>query len=137
MLKAIGQYVGGKVLTAVLVVTSAGGIIWCYKHPEQLESAWSVLKLLAVWVGFVLMVPWAMFFLSRWIVKQDSNAAAAVVLGGYLLADMAAAMFLAGFSGHGTFTWMVLLLGFLSAAVYNFVVCDYQVTRIEQGGSGW
>ena len=45
------------------------------------------------------------------------------------------ALFLVGgLRGHGTLTWIVLLLGFLSAGVYNFLVCDYQAEKI---GESW
>ncbi len=133
MLKAIGEYVGGKVLTAVLVVTSAAGIIWFYKHPEQWDRLWSVVGHVGAWVGIVMALPWALFFVPRWLVKRDSNAAAVGALALFSALDVGAALVLGGASGHGTLTWMVFILGFLAAAVYNFVVCDYQVTRLEDG----
>ena len=42
------------------------------------------------------------------------------------------AFFLMGsLGGHNTLTWMVLLLGFLSAGVYNFKVCEFQAERLD------
>jgi hypothetical protein len=35
--------------------------------------------------------------------------------------------------GLGSLTWVVLILGFLSAAVYNFKACEYQAERAEGG----
>ena len=134
MLTAIGQYVGGKVVTAVLVVASAGAVIWFWKHPEQLEMIWRTLKYVVAWLGFVLVLPWAMFFVTPWVVAKDSNAAAAAMLIGYLLADALVAFWLMGsLRGHGVLTWAVILLGFLSAGVYNFKVCEYQAARVEDG----
>jgi hypothetical protein len=132
MWQAIGKYVGGKVLTAVLVVASAAGIIWFWKHPEQLQAIWQVIKYVLAWMGFVLVLPWAAVFITVWAVRKDANWAAAALLIGLLVLDIAVALFLAGgASGHGTLTWIVLLLGFLSAGVYNFVVCNYQAERME------
>ena len=132
MLTAIGQYVGGKVVTAILVVASAGAVIWFWKHPEQLEQIWKILKYAVAWMGFVLVLPWATFFVTPWVVSKDSNAAAALMLVGYLLADILVAWWLMGtFSGHNALTWVVVLLGFLSAGVYNFKVCEYQASRLE------
>ena len=134
MLTAIGQYVGGKVVTAVLVVASAGAVIWFWKHPEQLEMIWRTLKYVVAWLGFVLVLPWATFFVTPWVVAKDSNAAAAAMLIGYLLADALVAFWLMGsVRGHGVLTWAVVLLGFLSAGVYNFKVCEYQAARVEDG----
>ncbi len=68
MLTAIGQYVGGKVITAVLVVSSAGAVIWFWRHPEQLETIWQTLKYVVAWLGFVIVLPWATFFVTPLVV---------------------------------------------------------------------
>ncbi|MHC4697013.1 MAG: hypothetical protein ACYTFA_09740 [Planctomycetota bacterium] len=133
MLTAIGQYVGGKVVTAILVVASAGAVIWFWRHPEQLAQIWKILKYVVAWMGFVLVLPWATFLVTPWVVSKDSNVAAGLMLAGYLLADIVVAWWLLGtFGGHNALTWVVLLLGFLSAGVYNFKVCEYQAERLEE-----
>ena len=132
MIEAIGKYVGGKVLTAILVVSSAGAVIWFWKHPEQLETIWRTLKYAVAWLGFVLILPWATAFLTTWVVAKESNAAAAVLLLAYALADAVVAFCLiGGVTGLGTLSWVVLMLGFLSAGVYNLKVCEYQANRLE------
>ena len=131
MFAAIGQYVGGKVLTAILIVAGAASVIWFWKHPEQLETIWSVLKGVLVWLGLVLVLPWASFFVTGWVVKKDSNVAAALLLVGLTAVDVLFAFYLAGWSVAGALTWMVLLLGFLTAGVYNFLVCEFQAARFE------
>ncbi len=134
MLTAIGQYIGGKVITAILVVASAGAVIWFWKHPEHLETIWQTIKYVLVWLGFVLILPWATFFVTLWVVSKESNAAAATMLLCYVLADATVAFLLAGgVGGHSVMTWFVLLLGFLSAGVYNFKVCEYQAGQLEDG----
>jgi len=132
MLTAVGQYVGAKVVTAVLVVSGAGAVIWFWRHPEHLATIWQVIKYALVWMGFVLVFPWATFFVTTWVVAKESNAAAAAMLVGYALVDAVVAFCLiGGVRGIGTLTWGVLFLGFLSAAVYNFKVCEYQASRLE------
>lgn len=132
MLTTIGQYIGAKVVTSVLVVSGAGATIWFWNHPEQLAVIWQTLKYVVVWLGIVLILPWATFFMTTWVVAKDSNAVAALLLLGYTFVDAIVAFCLIGrFTGMNFLTWMVLLLGFLSAAVYNFKVCEYQVDRIE------
>ena len=133
MWESVGKYVGGKVLTAVLAVASAAGVIWFWKHPEQLQTIWRVIKYVLAWLGFVIVLPWALFFVPGWVVKKESNLAAGLMLAGYLVLDIAVALLLVGnLSGRGTLTWIVLLLGFATAAVYNFLVCDYQADRIDE-----
>ena len=130
----LGKYVGGKVLTAILVVATGCGVIWFWKHPEHLESIWVTLKYVLAWLGFVLVLPWATFFVTSWVVSKDSNGAAALMLVGYAMADIWVAVWLiGGVSGHNALTWAVLLLGVLSAAVYNFKVCELQAERLEGG----
>ncbi|MFQ5493845.1 MAG: hypothetical protein ACE5EX_00530 [Phycisphaerae bacterium] len=132
MLTAIGQYVGGKVVTAVLVVAGAGAVIWFWKHPEHLRTIWQIIKYVLVWLGVVLVLPWALFFVTPWVVARDSNLAAAGMLAGYVAVDVVVALFLVGGPfGHDVLTWMVLFLGFLTAGVYNFKVCEYQAERLE------
>ncbi len=133
MWTSIGQYVGGKVLTAILIVAAAGGIIWFWRHPEQLATIWKTIKYVLAWTGFVIVLPWALFFVSPWVMKKDSNLAAGLMLGAYLALDILVALLLAGgVRGHGTLAWTVLVLGFLSAGVYNFLVCDFQADRIDE-----
>lgn len=134
MLTAVGQYVGGKVVTAVLTAGVIGAGIWFWRHPEQLQTIWTTIKYVLAWMGFVLVLPWATFFVTAWVVKKESNAIAWMMLGGYLLADMAVAFWMVGtITGLSALSWVVLILGFLSAAVYNFKACEHQAERAEGG----
>jgi hypothetical protein len=133
MLTAIGQYVGGKVVTAILVVSSAAAVIWFWRHPEDLQTIWRAIKYVLVWLGFVTVLPWATFFITPWVVSKESNAAVGLMLLGYVLADAILAVWLmGGVRGHNALTWGVVLLGFLSAAVYNFKACEFQADRLEE-----
>jgi len=134
MLTAVGQYVGGKVVTAVLTAGVIGAGIWFWRHPEQLQTIWTTIKYVLAWMGFVLVLPWATFFVTVWVVKKESNAIAWMMLGGYLLADMAVAFWMVGtITGLSALSWVVLILGFFSAAVYNFKACEHQAERAEGG----
>ena len=71
--------------------------------------------------------------MTPWVMSKESNTAAALMLGGLLLIDVVVAFLLMGsVAGHDFLTWCVLLLGFLSAGVYNFKVCEYQAIRFEE-----
>lgn len=134
MLTTIGQYVGSKVVTAILVVSGSGAVIWFYRHPEDLATVWQTLKYVVTWIGIVLALPWATFFVTSWVVAKDSNLAVALMLAGYAVADAVVAFCLIGrIFGLDGFVWILLLLGFLAAAVYNLKVCEYQAERLEEG----
>ncbi|MEK6799787.1 MAG: hypothetical protein AABZ12_12550 [Planctomycetota bacterium] len=133
MLTTLGQYIGGKVVTAILVVSGSGAAIWFWRHPEDLATIWVTLKYVIVWLGFVVILPWASCFVTPWVVEKESNFAAGLMLGGYSVADAVVAFCLIGrIGGLGGFTWMILLLGFLAAAVYNLKVCEYQAGRLDE-----
>jgi hypothetical protein len=132
MWATIGKFVGGKVLTAILIVGSGASLIWFWNHPEVLRAIWETLKGVLAWLGFVIVFPWAMFFVPAKVIRLESNAAAATMLVAYLVVDVLVALWLAEWSISGTLTWVVVILGFLAAGVYNFLVCDYLAERMEQ-----
>ena len=132
MFEPVAKYVGGRVLTILVVFGCACAGYWFYKHPDDLQAIWDVVKLALVWLGFVLLLPWATFFVTRKVVAADSNQAATVMLVGYLAADMLVGFYLAGgVRGHNAVAWMVLVVGVLAAGVYNFMACEYQAERLE------
>ncbi len=133
MWAAMGKFVGGKVLTAILIVATGASLIWFWKHPEVLRALWENLKGVLAWLGFAIVLPWATFFVPAKVVKLESNRSAAAMLIGYLLADVLVAFWLSEWSVAGTLTWVVLLLGFLTAGVYNFLVCDFVAERVDGG----
>ena len=132
MWAALGKYIGGKTLTAILVVATGASLIWAWNNPEKLQSVWISLRGTIAWLGFVSVLPWATFFVPAKVVKLDSNAAAATMLLGYLTVEILFAYWMAGWAIEGTLTWAVVLLGFLAAGVYNFVVCDFVATRADE-----
>ena len=118
-------------LTAALVVGGLLAALWFYQHPEALEQLWATLKLALAWIGFVIVLPWALFFIVPYVLRAESNLVSALLLVGYLCADVLVAFWLAGWSVSGTLSWVVLVVGFLTAAVYNFLVCDFIASKAE------
>ncbi len=132
MFATLAQYITGKVVTAILVVAGGAALIWFWRHPEQLSAIWQTLKYVVTWIGFVLVLPWALFFITPWVAKMESNAAAGIMLAGYVAADSSVAFYLiGGLRGLGSLSWMVLILGFLCAGVYTLMVCNYQAGRLD------
>ncbi len=122
----------GKVVTAVLGVCGVIIIIWYFRLTDvQKATIWSTARGALIWAGCVAALPWALFFVPAWAMRAESNLVSALMLMGYLAADVGLA--LAMTHGHVTQGWQkaALLFGFLCAAVYNFVVCEYLAGRSE------
>lgn len=116
-------------LTAILVVSSGASLIWFWRHPESLQAIWATMKGVLAWLGFVIVLPWSLCFATAKVVKLESNGAGAALLSGIVVLDVIVAFWLGGWGFSGVLTWVVVLLGFLSAAVYNFLVCDFLAER--------
>ena len=119
-------------MTAVLVVASALLVIWYYRLPvDERAALWLGARSVLVWIGFVAVLPWATFFVPVRVVRADSNLASGLMLLGYLAVDVAFALYLAGGGIDGVFQWAVFILGFLCAALYNFLACEFVADRAE------
>jgi hypothetical protein len=133
MLAGIGKFVGSKVLTAVLIVAGAMVLIWYWQlPPESKQAIWTAIQHALLWIGLVAALPWGLFFLPAIAVRAESNLASAGLLLGYLVFDVVAAFWLAGWQVGSTAAWVVLILGFLAAAVYNFLVCELLAGRSDE-----
>ncbi len=132
MFGTLGKYVGGKVLTAILVACVLWTSYYFYQNPEKIKVLFDSTKASLVWLGFAAVLPWGLFFVPPLVVRAESNAAAAGMLGGYLVVDVLMAFWLAGGLLEGVLVWGLAILGFLLAAVYNFMVCDFLAEQAEE-----
>jgi hypothetical protein len=131
VISAIGKYVGGKVVTTLCVFAAAAAGYWFYRHPEDLRTLWAVIRLTLAWIGFAAALPWTSWLFLRRVLAMESNAAALGMLAGYSALDVLAAMWLAGWSVSGALSWTVLMLGFIAAGTYNYVVCESLARQLE------
>jgi len=132
MLTTLGQYVTGKAVTIILASCGVLAGIYFWQHPEAWDALLHGVKYGVIWLGIVLALPWASFFIVSWVIRLESNRAAGLMLLGFTLCDaLLAIWFMGGLRGHGTLGWGVVLFGLLAAAVYNFKVCEYQAERAE------
>jgi hypothetical protein len=133
MIEWLGKYVGGKVITAVLVVVSAVVVIWYWRLPPGDRAAlWSMARGALIWLAMVLVLPWALFFMPAWAVRKERNWISAVLLLAYLAVDVVFAFYLAGWRAGSSWQRGALLVGFAVAGFYNFVVCEYLAQRSDE-----
>ncbi len=132
MIDGLAKYVGGKVLAAVLTVAAILIIIWYWRlTPGDRAAMWGTVRAALVWSGLVAALPWALFFVPARVVRAESNLASAAMLAGYLAADVVLAFCLAGGVPASGWRKGIMILGFLCAAVYNLVVCEFLAQRAE------
>lgn len=129
--EGLAKYLSGKVIGIVLLVCGIIVVIWYLRlTDEQRATIWSTARGTLIWAGCVAALPWALFFVPGWVMRFESNLASAAMLAGFLALDIVLALFL---SGPVTYAWqkIALLFGFLCAAAYNFVVCEFLARRSE------
>jgi hypothetical protein len=123
--------VTGKVVSGIagLVIVIAG-ISWWRMDPATKSMLLSSTGKIVSWFGIVILAPWATFFLSGWAGKRDSNAAGAVLVLGYTLAEALLLLWLFGWHLPSTTTWSFFAVGTLVAGVYNLLVCDWIAEKV-------
>lgn len=130
MWEAIAKHVSGKVVGIIALFGCACAGYWFYRHPDDLQHLWMVTKYVFAWSAFVIVLPWPMFLVTRWVLSRDSNTANALMLGGYTIIDVIMALWMGGLE-HNALVWIIFIAGFLAALVYNFLVCEYQSNLLE------
>jgi hypothetical protein len=132
MIETIGKYIGGKVLAAGLAVASVLVVVWYWRLPlEARAHLWLTAQGVMTWIGFVAVLPWALFFVPAKVLRAESNAASGVALAAYLAVDLGFALYLTGGRLGDRWAAGVMVVGLLCAGFYNFLVCEFLAQRSE------
>ena len=124
--------VAGKVITgAVALAVVAAAISWWRMDPQTRQMLLTGTGRIVSWLGIVLIVPWATFFVISRVARLDSNAAGAVLVGAYTLIEVLVLAWLFEWRSPGPTAWTLLLVGALFAAVYNLLTCDWIAEKIN------
>ena len=121
-----GKIVGGAVALAVV----AGGISWWQMDPASRDALLTGTGRVIAWLGVVLLLPWATFFMIGRVARVDSNAAGALLVFGYTLAEALLLAWLFGWSIHGAAAWTFAAAAVLVAGVYNLFTCDWIAEKV-------
>jgi hypothetical protein len=133
MIEGLGKAIGGKLLSAVLLVSAALIGIWYWRMPPaERAEMWGMARGALLWMGFVAALPWALFFVPGRVVRAENNWVSGLTLLAYLVIDAGFAWYLIG--GHPSGRWQagILVVGLLIAAAYNFAVCEYLAQRSDE-----
>jgi hypothetical protein len=127
LLKTVtGKVVAGAVTLAVV----AAGISWWQMDPATRQMLLSGTGKIISWLGVMLLLPWATFFLTTWVARLESNAAGAAMVAGYTLVEAVLLAWLFDWNIHGPTAWTFVVSGTLLAGVYNLLVCDWLAERL-------
>lgn len=123
--------IAGKVVTGlVALLVIAAAISWFRMDQAGRDAALSSAGRIASWLGIVLFLPWATFFVIGWVYRMENNLAGGILVLGYTLAEVMALLWLFGLRGHGATAWTFFLVGALLAAVYNLFTCDWIAEKV-------
>jgi FtsH-binding integral membrane protein len=121
-----GKVVSGLVGLAVI----AAGISWWQMDPNTRQMLVSGTGKIISWLGIVLIVPWATFFVIGRVAKFDNNLAGGFLVGAYTLIETLVLAWLFNWHVPTATAWTFLILGGLFAAVYNLFTCDWIAEKV-------
>ncbi|MGD0461449.1 MAG: hypothetical protein ABSB74_03070 [Tepidisphaeraceae bacterium] len=126
-LKSItGRIVTG--LVALVVIIAA--ISWWQMDESTRQMLVSGTGRILVWLGIVLIWPWASFAIIGWVARMESNAAGGLLVGVYSIAEVILLAWLFDWNMPSPAAWTFLFLGGLIAGVYNLLVCDWLAEKV-------
>jgi FtsH-binding integral membrane protein len=127
LLKTVtGKVVAGAVTLAVV----AAGISWWRMDDATRQMLLSGTGKIVSWLGIVLLVPWATFFITTWVAKRENNAGGAALVAAYTLLEALLLAWLFDWRIPGATAWTFLVVGTLFAGVYNLLTCDWIAERL-------
>ncbi len=120
-----GKVVGGLVGLAVVMT----GISWCgWTFPPRRAAIGHGQDI--SWLGVVLVVPWATFFVIGWVARMERTRRGAVLVFLYTAGEAALLLWLFEWRLPGSTSWTFFAVGTLVAAVYNVLTCDWIAEKV-------
>lgn len=123
--------ISGKLVTgAIALAVIAGAISWWRMDQSSRDAVLSASGKIVAWIGIVLFVPWAIFFLIGKVARLESNAAGAALVLSLTSVELLVLAWMFGWSFGGATAWTFVVLGGLFAAVYNLFACDWIAEKV-------
>lgn len=123
--------VGGKVVGGLVAVVVIVLVITFLRMDAGTRSAvfGGTGKVLG-WLMIVALVPWATFFVIKWVDAFESNLAGGLLVFAYTALEVVLLAYLFDWQIYGAARWTFLGLGGLVAGVYNLFLCDWLAERV-------
>ena len=118
--------IGGKVITGlVALAVIAGGISWYEMDPGTRHQIVAGTGRILGWLGVVIVVPWATFFVIGSVARRESNMAGALLVLGYTVIEAVLLAWLFSWGIRGATAVTFFCAGVLIAGAYNLFACDW------------
>jgi FtsH-binding integral membrane protein len=123
--------IGGKIVTGLVAAgVVAACISWFQMDPATRHAIAADTGRILAWLGVVILVPWATFFLIGAVARVESNLAGALLVGGYTIVEAVVLGWLFGWSLHGAMPVVFFCAAALLAGAYNLFTCDWIAERL-------
>jgi hypothetical protein len=123
--------VAGKVVTGlVALAVIATAISWWQMDESTRATLLTGTGRILAWLGVVLAVPWASFFVIGRVARLESNGAGAALVLAYTAAEAAVLAWLFDWSVRGAAPWVFFGAATLFAGVYNLFACDWIAEKV-------
>lgn len=123
--------VGGKIVAGLVALAAiVSGISWWQTDAATRQSILSGTGKIGGWLGVVLLVPWASFFVIARVAKMERNAAGAALVLGYTAIEAGVLAWLFDWSIAGGTAWVFYAAAVLLAGVYNLLTCDWIAEKV-------
>lgn len=124
--------IGGKIASGVVALAViAGAISWWRMDESSKHALLSGTGRIVGWLGVVLVVPWAAFFVIGWVARRESNGAGAALVAGLTVIEAVVLAWLFSWSIHGAMPWTFFVAAALLAGVYNLFACDWIAEKVS------
>jgi len=87
---------------------------------ENLGAGWRLL----IWLGVAVLLPISIYPVARAALERESNVLTFLLLAGMTILDVAAALFLLGFSVRTVWVAVLVVAAFAAAGTYNYLVLN-------------
>lgn len=136
----VGKFVGAKIAGTLISIAVLAGCVWCYYNWGTVQSAGRVVLNTIIWTAIAAALPWSSYLYLRPLMAFQNNlnserAAAAVsigLIGAYTLLDIIVAFWWLEWGTMGGFARFVVVVGFIAAAAYNFVICESLARHVDR-----
>ena len=116
-----GKVVSGLVALAVI----ATAISWWQMDEATRSTLLRGTGRVFAWLGIVLVVPWASFFLIGRVARLESNSAGGALVAALTVLEAGVLAWLFDWSISGAAPWVFFVTAVLFAGVYNLFACDW------------
>jgi hypothetical protein len=123
--------IGGKIITGlVALAVIAGAISWYEMDPGTRHQIVAGTGRILGWLGVVIVVPWATFFIIGSVARLESNLAGALLVLGYTLMEAVLLAWLFSWGIRGATAVTFFCAGVLIAGAYNLFACDWIAEKV-------